>query len=101
MPHGQASSCGTWPRTKCAYHRTIRLPGSGTMGMVDVVIGRVLAIHIKDEMIRPDGRIDVLKIRPIARLGYRDYTSVESVFEIVIPGNKNLALAGMEGTTRF
>jgi flavin reductase (DIM6/NTAB) family NADH-FMN oxidoreductase RutF len=86
---------------ECTYHQTIRLPGNGTMGTVDVVIGRVAAIHIKDEVIRPDGRIDVLKIRPIARLGYRDYTSVESIFEMVIPGNNKLALAGMEGTTRL
>ena len=86
---------------ECTYHQTIRLPGNGTMGTVDVVIGRVIAIHIKEEVIRPDGRIDVLKIRPIARLGYRDYTSVESIFEMVIPGNNTLALAGMEGTTRL
>jgi flavin reductase (DIM6/NTAB) family NADH-FMN oxidoreductase RutF len=86
---------------ECAYHQTIRLPGNGTMGTVDVVIGRVIAIHIKDEVIRADGRIDVLKIRPIARLGYHDYTSVETVFEMVIPGNNKLALAGMEGTTRL
>lgn len=86
---------------ECAYHQTIRLPGNGTMGTVDVVIGRVIAIHISDEVIRPDGRIDVLKIRPIARLGYHDYTSVESIFEMVIPGNNRLASAGMEGTTRL
>jgi flavin reductase (DIM6/NTAB) family NADH-FMN oxidoreductase RutF len=86
---------------ECTYHQTIRLPGNGTMGTVDVVIGRVIAIHIKDDVIRQDGRIDVLKIRPIARLGYRDYTSVESIFEMVIPGNNKLALAGMEGTTRL
>jgi flavin reductase (DIM6/NTAB) family NADH-FMN oxidoreductase RutF len=82
---------------ECTYHQTIRLPGNGTMGTVDVVIGRVIAIHVKDDVIRPDGRVDVLKIRPIARLGYRDYTSVESIFEMVIPGSNKLALAGMEG----
>jgi flavin reductase (DIM6/NTAB) family NADH-FMN oxidoreductase RutF len=82
---------------ECTYHQTIRLPGNGTMGTVDVVFGRVIAIHVKDDVIRPDGRVDVLKIRPIARLGYRDYTSVESIFEMVIPGSNKLALAGMEG----
>jgi hypothetical protein len=34
----------------------------------------------------PDGKLDILKIRPLARLGYYDYTSVESIFEMTIPG---------------
>ncbi len=85
---------------ECAYHQTIRLPGAGLIGSADVVIGRVLAVHIKDEVIGPDGRIDVLKIRPIARLGYYDYTSIESIFQMTIPGNNKLLLAGMDGSAR-
>ena len=86
---------------ECKYHATIRLPGNGTMGTVDVVFGRVIGVHIKDEAIGPDGRIDVLKVRPIARLGYYDYTSVESMFSMVIPGNDKRRLEGMEGSARF
>ncbi len=86
---------------ECAYHQTIHLPGNGTMGTVDIVFGRVIGIHIKDEVIGPDGCIDVLKIRPIARLGYQDYTSVESIFQMVIPGNDKRRLEGMEGSARF
>ena len=71
------------------------------MGTVDIVIGRVIGIHIKEDAIGTDGRIDVLKIRPIARLGYHDYTSVESIFHMVIPGNDPRRLAGMEGSARF
>lgn len=82
---------------ECAYHSTLRLPGS-MMGTVDIVIGRVVAIHIADDVLRDDGRIDVLKIRPIARLGYYDYTSIESVFEMTIPGNNAAMLAGLEGS---
>ena len=37
---------------------------------------------VDDEALTADERIDVLKIRPIARLGYKDYTSVESVFQM-------------------
>ena len=51
----------------------------------------------KDDVIRPDGRIDIIKIRPLARLGYYDYTSVESIFEMVIPGENETLLAGLEG----
>ncbi len=86
---------------ECLYHQTIRLPGNGTMGTVDIVIGRVIGIHIKEEMIGADGRIDILKIRPIARLGYHDYTSVESTFQMIIPGNDPRRLAGMEGSAQF
>jgi len=81
---------------ECAYHATLRLPGS-KLGTVDVVIGRVLGIHIADDVLMPDGRVDVLKIRPIARLGYYDYTSIESIFEMRIPGNNAALLAGLEG----
>lgn len=86
---------------ECLYHQTIRLPGNGTMGSVDIVIGRVVGIHIKEDVIAADGRIDILKIRPIARLGYHDYTSVESTFQMIIPGNDPRRLAGMEGSARF
>jgi len=82
---------------ECIYHQTIRLPGNGLMGTVDIVIGRVVMIHIKDDVIRPDGRLDIIKIRPLARLGYYDYTSVDSIFEMVIPGNNEALLTGLEG----
>jgi len=58
----------------------------------------VVGIHIKDDVIGADGRIDVLKFRPIARLGYFDYTSVESIFSMIIPGNNKVVLAGMDGS---
>jgi flavin reductase (DIM6/NTAB) family NADH-FMN oxidoreductase RutF len=83
---------------ECHYHQTIRLPGNGIMGTVDIVIGRVVLVHIKDEVIGPDGRLDILRIRPLGRLGYYDYTTVESTFEMVIPGENEDLLNGLEGT---
>lgn len=82
---------------ECEYMQTVRLPGAGPMGTVDVVFGRVAAIHIDDSAIGDDGRVDVLRIKPIARMGYFDYTVVESKFEMVIPGDTRL-LAGLEGS---
>jgi flavin reductase (DIM6/NTAB) family NADH-FMN oxidoreductase RutF len=82
---------------ECRYHQTIRLPGNGLMGTVDIIIGRVVLIHIRDDVISPDGRLDILKIRPLARLGYYDYTTVDSVFEMVIPGKNEALLTGLEG----
>jgi flavin reductase (DIM6/NTAB) family NADH-FMN oxidoreductase RutF len=82
---------------ECRYYQTIRLPGNGTIGTTDVVIGRVIGVHISDDVITPEGRVDILKIRPIAKMGYYDYTSVDSLFEMVIPSKNELLKAGMEG----
>ena len=82
---------------ECRYYQTLRLPGNGLMGTVDVVIGRVILVHIKDDAIGPDGRLNVLRIRPLARLGYYDYTTVDSIFEMVIPGENEALLIGLEG----
>ena len=82
---------------ECRYHQTIRLPGRSFMGTSDIVIGQVIGIHIMDEYITEDGKLDVRKIRPLARLGYYDYTSIESVFEMIIPGHNEKLRSGMEG----
>jgi flavin reductase (DIM6/NTAB) family NADH-FMN oxidoreductase RutF len=70
---------------ECRLHEIVKLPGRTPRSDHHVVIGRVVAVHIDDAALAPDGRVDVLKIRPIARLGYKDYTSVESVFEMDKP----------------
>ena len=67
---------------ECKYHDTVELPGNRVESVHHVVFAKVIGIHIKDEFITGDGLVDVLKIRPIARLGYKDYTSVDSVFSM-------------------
>ena len=44
----------------------------------------------------PDGKVDITRIRPLAPLGYYDYTFVTDVFEIRIPGALGAAAAGLE-----
>jgi flavin reductase (DIM6/NTAB) family NADH-FMN oxidoreductase RutF len=83
---------------ECEYLNTLRFPGRSPMGTVDVVFGRVLAIHIDDEVINAQGLVDVLKIQPLARMGYYDYTYVDNRFQMVIPGNSKALLAGLEGS---
>lgn len=82
---------------ECKHYSTIRLPGNPPMGSVDVVIGRVIGIHI-DPSILTDGMIDLGKAMPIARCGYYQYAVVkpESLFEMVIPGDPKI-LVGLEG----
>ncbi len=47
-----------------------------------MVIGEVVNVHIDDAII-VDRMIDMARIRPIARLGYRgDYTVVDNIFEM-------------------
>ena len=82
---------------ECVYHQTLRLPGNGQMGTADVIIGKVVLIHINDNFITTEGKIDIRKIRPLARLGYYEYTSVDSVFDMVIPGENEMLLSGLEG----
>jgi len=67
---------------ECRHHQTLVLPGNRPISEHRVVIGEVLAVHIDDDALTADGRLDVLRMRPIARLGYKDYTSVDWVFEM-------------------
>lgn len=83
---------------ECVYLNTLRFPGTPPMGTADVVFGRVVAVHIADEAIDVNGMVDVLKIQPLARMGYYDYTFVDNKFQMVIPGNSKALLAGLEGS---
>ena len=83
---------------ECVYLNTVRFPGVPPMGTVDVVFGRVVAVHIDDEALDPQGLVDVLKIQPLARMGYYDYTYVDNKFQMVIGGNNQALLAGLEGS---
>ncbi len=83
---------------ECVYLNTLRFPGVPPMGTADVVFGRVVAIHIDDDVIDGQGMLDILKIQPLARMGYFDYTFVDNKFEMVIGGNNSELLAGLEGS---
>jgi flavin reductase (DIM6/NTAB) family NADH-FMN oxidoreductase RutF len=69
---------------ECLYHSSLTIPGR--KGPHHLMVGKVIGIHIKDEVITADGKIDILKIRPLARLGYLDYTSVEAFFTMLPKG---------------
>jgi flavin reductase (DIM6/NTAB) family NADH-FMN oxidoreductase RutF len=83
---------------ECVYLNTLRFPGVPPMGTADVVFGRVVAIHIDDDVIDGQGMLDILKMQPLARMGYFDYTFVDNKFEMVIGGNNSALLAGLEGS---
>jgi flavin reductase (DIM6/NTAB) family NADH-FMN oxidoreductase RutF len=65
---------------ECKFHSSTALPARTLDGVHHVVIGLVVGVHIRDDALTPEGKLDVVKVRPLARLGYHDYTSVESSF---------------------
>ena len=67
---------------ECRLHQVVRLPGRTPAAQHAVVIGQVVAVHIDDDVLTADGRVDLLKMRPIARLGYQDYAAVEAIFQM-------------------
>lgn len=83
---------------ECEYHTTLRLPGNPPMGTVDIIIAKVVAVHIADDALT-NGRLDIQKTRPIARCGYYEYTVVRDIFEMIIPGENKAVLDGLEGRT--
>jgi hypothetical protein len=81
---------------ECRHLQTLRLPGNGAVGSVEVVFGRVVGVHIEDRFVS-QGRIDIESIRPLARMGYHDYTVIEKVFTMT-PVGSPVRLAGLEGS---
>jgi flavin reductase (DIM6/NTAB) family NADH-FMN oxidoreductase RutF len=71
---------------ECRYWRTIELPGrnGGPSGNA-IVLGQVVGVHIADEVI-VNGKVDVTRLKPIARLGYGDYAVIDEVFTLPRPG---------------
>lgn len=87
---------------ECLYHSTLRLPGNPPMGTADVVIGRVIAVHIADDVLT-DGILDVRKTQPIARCGYYQYAVVKETFDMIIPSSSQWGedlLGGLEGNSQ-
>jgi flavin reductase (DIM6/NTAB) family NADH-FMN oxidoreductase RutF len=70
---------------ECRYVQTVRLKGAdGQQFKGSIIIGQVVNIFIDDAVIE-NGMIDILKIRPLSRLGYMDYATVHDVFAMERP----------------
>ena len=81
---------------ECEYVQTIHFPSKSNRGIIDMVIGRVLEVNIADEVLT-DGRVDFTKIKPLGRLGYFEYTVVDNVFSMAVPGMTAKQMASMGG----
>ena len=81
---------------ECRYLRTVTLPDAAGGVPNKVVFGGVVGIHIDDRYLR-DGKVDVQALKPIARLGYMDYTVVETIFAMQRPRREDVSLAEEAG----
>ena len=72
---------------ECRYVKSVDLPNWGDKDRYVVVFGEVIGVHIKDDLITEEGLVDVGRMRPLGRLGYNDYTEVDSntIFTMVRP----------------
>ncbi|WP_442240125.1 flavin reductase family protein [Rhodococcus sp. TAF43] len=61
---------------ECKLQQSIFLPGATPESSTYLLIAQVIGIHI-DENFLTDGMLDIEKMRPLARLGYLDFTVVE------------------------
>ena len=66
---------------ECKLTRIVQLPGVSNF----VAFGEVMGVHIRPDCLN-DGRFDVTSFQPLARLGYRDYSTVTEVFALKRPG---------------
>ena len=64
---------------ECLLWKEVDLPKGGV-----VIFGEVKGVHLNDKFMR-DGIFDVTNFRPLARLGYRDYSVVDNVFSLNRP----------------
>ena len=69
---------------ECRTWKTIDLPATSPDAHNVMVIGEVVGVHIVDKVIE-DGFMDTVALRPVARLGYLDYSVVDEVFQMPRP----------------
>ncbi len=70
---------------ECRLFKVIELPGDDGVAENHMAVGRVVGIHIDDRFIH-DGRVDTAGMKPIARLGYSEYATVETAWRMRRPG---------------
>ena len=89
-PRVAASPCAL----ECKVTQHVRLNDKdGALTERYLVLGQVIGLHVDERFIR-DGIIDILAMKPIARCGYQDYTSIDRLFPIRRPEGAGNSAAG-------
>ncbi len=51
-----------------------------------MIIASVLGVNVRQDVLAPDGRVNIKKLKPIARLGYNDYAKIGGdIFSMIRP----------------
>ena len=69
---------------ECRLFQIVPLPDDNGDAQNWAIIGRVVGIYIDDRFVK-DGRVDTAAMRPIARLGYSEYATVEAAWRMRRP----------------
>ena len=69
---------------ECRTSQVLDLPSDDPNDRNVMVLGEVVGVHISDDVL-VDGRVDLMSIRPIGRLGYLDYVEVNNSISLDRP----------------
>lgn len=67
---------------ECRLVQILQLPGKTNFA----VFGQVTGVHLREDCLI-DGRFDVTRYQPLARLGYRDYARITELFSLTRPND--------------
>jgi flavin reductase (DIM6/NTAB) family NADH-FMN oxidoreductase RutF len=68
---------------ECTLHQIVNI-GTGPLA-ANVVFGRILVAHIRDDVVGPDGLPDAAKLDLVGRLGREDYSTTRETFSLKRP----------------
>lgn len=71
---------------ECRYLKTVDLPTLDENEPNGIIIGEIVGIHIDEKLITEEGRVDITRARPIARMGYSLYAVIDETFRMTRPG---------------
>lgn len=69
---------------ECRFLQRVDLPCTRENMTNQVTFGEVIGVHIDDSLIS-DGLVDIVRARPVSRLGYMDYGVLERSFSMARP----------------
>jgi flavin reductase (DIM6/NTAB) family NADH-FMN oxidoreductase RutF len=71
---------------ECALHQIVPI-GTGPLA-ANVIFGRILVAHVKDDVLGPDEMPDARKLDLVGRLGGEDYSTTRDTFSMVRPDRR-------------
>ncbi len=66
---------------ECRHTQALPVQGSS----YTLVLGQVVQIHLRQDLLRPNGLADASLLHPVARLGGNEYARLGPVFELIRP----------------